>query len=249
MNQMSNRCALMGSLVGERFVRALRTVRPRHAVHITPSESSDHIQLLSRQHSVRVSPLAATCMVSPASVANKRLTAGVSPLDATYKNTGEGGVPNFPARLSLQAGTHPSPTPYPLSPFFSYSWALSYTTALAQLFSSQSVTHSFRRDGGCTPLTASCISPLDANCHTARPTLFSFLPRYLLTSLPLGALRAPLATLSSPWLANASANTSLPISIGAKRSRALFASRRIPPFHSRATISTAGSKSAPVTVR
>src|SRR5882762_9520855 len=59
-----------------------------------------------------------------------------------------GGVPNFSARLSLQAGTHPFPCP--LSPLFSYSCALSYTTALAQLFSSQSVTHSFHRDGGCT---------------------------------------------------------------------------------------------------
>src|SRR6267378_6268235 len=92
-----------------------------------------------------------------------------------------GGVSNFPARLSLQAGTHPFP--YPLSPLFSYSCALSYTTALAQLFSSHSVTHSFHRDGGCTPLTASWISPLDANCHTVRPTLFSSLPRYLVTSL------------------------------------------------------------------
>src|SRR6267154_2487973 len=93
-----------------------------------------------------------------------------------------GGVSNSPARLSLQAGTHPFPCP--LSPLFSYPCALSYTTALAQLFSSQSVTHSFHRDGGCTPLTASWISPLDANCHTMRPTLFSSLPRYLVTSLP-----------------------------------------------------------------
>src|SRR5467141_3191518 len=93
-----------------------------------------------------------------------------------------GGVSNFPARLSLQAVTHPFP--YPLSPLFSYSCALSYTTALAQLFSSHSVTHSFHRDGGCTPLTASWISPLDANCHTVRPTLFSSLPRYLVTPLP-----------------------------------------------------------------
>jgi hypothetical protein len=160
---------------------------------------------------------------------------------------GEGRVPNFPARLSLQAGTHPFPCP--LSPLFSYPCALSYTTVLAQLFSSQSVTHSFHRDGGYTPLTASWISPLDANCHTARPTLFSFLLRYLLTSLPLGALRAPLATLFPPWLANASANTSSPISTGAKRSRAQFAFRRIPPFRCRGTISTAGSKLVQDTVK
>src|SRR3981189_2924138 len=111
-----------------------------------------------------------------------------------------GGVSNFPASLSLQAGTHPFPCP--LSPLFSYSCALSYTTALAQLFSSQSVTHSFHRDGGCTPLTASWISPLDANCHTVRPTLFS---SYLVTSLPrylllrsISARFAPLFLTCSP---------------------------------------------------
>ena len=97
----------------------------------------------------------------------------------TYKNTGRG------LQLSSEAVSPSghSPFPCPLSPLFSYSCALFYTTALAQLFSSQSVTHSFHRDGGCTPLTASWISPLDANCHTVRPTLFSSLPRYLVTSL------------------------------------------------------------------
>src|SRR5882762_5444925 len=85
-----------------------------------------------------------------------------------------GGVPNFSARLSLQAGTHPFPCP--LSPLFSYSCALSYTTALAQLFSSQSVTHSFHRDGGCT------LSPhLGSRHSTPIVTLFS---SYLVTSLP-----------------------------------------------------------------
>src|SRR5229473_608266 len=74
-----------------RFFRALRTMRPRHAVLLTPSKSSHPTQLLSRQRSVRVSPLAATFMVFPASVANKRLTVGLSPLDATLtKNRGEG---------------------------------------------------------------------------------------------------------------------------------------------------------------
>ena len=76
---------------------------------------------------------------------------------------------------------------------------------------------------------------------TAHRLAFS-LPRYLLTSLPLGALRAPLATLFHPWLANASANTSLPISTGAKRLRAPFAFRRTPLFRSGGTTNTAGSK-------
>src|SRR5882724_3482501 len=68
-------------------------MRARQAVLPTPSESSVPTQLLSRQHFVRVSPLAATLMDLPASVANKRLTAELSPLDATLtKNTGGGGV-------------------------------------------------------------------------------------------------------------------------------------------------------------
>jgi len=75
------------------------------------------------------------------------------------------------------------------------------------------------------------------------------LPRYLLTSLPLGAHRAPLATLFHPWLANASANTSSPISTGAKKSRAPFGFRRTPPSLCRGTTSTAGSKLVQDTVK
>jgi len=53
-------------------------------------------QLLSRQHIVRVSSLDATLMSPLVYVANKRLTIGLNPLDATLtKNTGEGG-PSFP---------------------------------------------------------------------------------------------------------------------------------------------------------
>jgi hypothetical protein len=114
--------------------------------------------------------LAATLMDPLANVANKRLTAWLSPLNATLtKNTG-GGVSNFPARLSLQAGTcyrlspyPPFPIPYPLS--FHILAVLSYTTAPAQLFSIQPVTHSFPRDGGCTP---SHQSPITS--HQPRPS-------------------------------------------------------------------------------
>src|SRR6266576_955890 len=93
---------------------------------------------------------------------------------------------------------------------------------------------------------------------TLHVQLFSFLlffltslPRhpYLLTSLPLTAIPALPATLFHPWHANVSANIFSPISIGAKRLRAPFAFRRIPPFLSRQTINIAGSKSVPVTAR
>src|SRR6266481_947216 len=63
----------------------------RQVVLLTPPKSSHPSQLLSRQQPAPVSPLAATFMSLPASVANKRLTAELSPLDATLtKNTGEG---------------------------------------------------------------------------------------------------------------------------------------------------------------
>src|SRR6267378_4760265 len=52
-----------------------------------------------------------------------------------------------------------------------------------------------------------------------------------------------------PWHANASANTSSPIYTGAKKSRAPFSFRPIPPSLSRRTINIAVSKSAPVTAR
>ena len=69
--------------------------------------------------------------------------------------------------------------------------------------------------------------------------------RYLITSLfslPLGEHCVPLATLFHPWDANASANTFLPISTGAKRLRAPSASHRIPLSRSLGTTNTAGSK-------
>jgi hypothetical protein len=64
-------------------------MRVAHAVLLTPPKSSYPSQLLSRQQPGPVSPLAATLMDLPASVANKRLTVRVSPLDATLtKNRG-----------------------------------------------------------------------------------------------------------------------------------------------------------------
>jgi hypothetical protein len=64
-------------------------MRVPHAVLLTPPKSSRPSQLLSRQQSDPVSPSAATLMDLPASVANKRLTVGLSPLDATLtKNKG-----------------------------------------------------------------------------------------------------------------------------------------------------------------
>src|SRR6202158_3799366 len=61
----------------------------RLAVPLTPPKSFHPSQLTSSQQSALVSPLAATLMDLPASVANKRLTVGLSSLDATLtKNRG-----------------------------------------------------------------------------------------------------------------------------------------------------------------
>src|SRR6266446_558067 len=65
----------------------------RQLVLLTPSRSSHPTQLLSRQQPAPVSPLAATLMNLPTSVANKRLTQKLSPLDsALTKNRGWGAL-------------------------------------------------------------------------------------------------------------------------------------------------------------
>jgi hypothetical protein len=61
----------------------------RQVVLLIPPKSLHPRTLLSRQQSTPVSPLPATLMDLPASVANKRLTARLTPLDATLtKNRG-----------------------------------------------------------------------------------------------------------------------------------------------------------------
>src|SRR6266404_3170937 len=104
-----------------------------------------------------------------------------------------------------------SPFPLPPIPLFFYSLAHSPTQRHRRnSFPVNQLRTLFIATEG-VPLSPHLGSRHYANCHTVRPTLFSSLPRYLLTSFPLGALRGPLATLFPPWLANASANTSLPI--------------------------------------
>src|SRR6266478_5108699 len=65
----------------------------RQLVLLTPPRSSHPRPLLFRQQSASISPLAATLMDRPASVANKGLTRSLNPLAATLtKNRGVGGV-------------------------------------------------------------------------------------------------------------------------------------------------------------
>ena len=109
----------------------------------------------------------------------------------------------------------------------------------------------FPKTAGCTPT----IPNLElATRHSSLATCF---PLSRVTSH--GSPVTSPATLFHPWLANDSANTSLPISTGARRSRAPFAFRRIPLRPSPATsvlcesrfigTSIAGSKSVQDTVK
>jgi hypothetical protein len=83
-----------------RKVGCPRTMLARHVVLLTPSKSSHPNPLLSRQHFALISPLTATLMDLPASVANKRLTARLSPLDATLIKNRGGGVPVMVNQIS-----------------------------------------------------------------------------------------------------------------------------------------------------
>ena len=65
----------------------------RQLALLTPPRSSHPRPLVSSQQSAPLSPLSATLMDLPASVANKRLTQSLSPLDsALTKNRGGRGV-------------------------------------------------------------------------------------------------------------------------------------------------------------
>ena len=91
----------------------------RPVVRLTPRKYSHPSQLLSRQQSASASPLSATLMNLLASVANKRLTVTLSPLDATVTRN-RGAWLFFPfwnsPRAAIIPRSHNSPSPYPPSP-------------------------------------------------------------------------------------------------------------------------------------
>src|SRR6267142_2407330 len=86
-------------------------MRLRHAVLLTSSKSSHLTQLPSRQHIVRITSLDATLMCFPVNVANKRLTVGLSSLDATLTRIGGRGP-----QLSSEAVSPSWHSPFPLPP-------------------------------------------------------------------------------------------------------------------------------------
>ena len=96
---------------------ALQTMLARQVVLLTSSESFHPTQLPSRQQYTPATPLAAALIDFPASVADKRLTAWLSPLDATLtKNRGEGvlSVNQLPAGFNVPTCNSHSGTQSPL---------------------------------------------------------------------------------------------------------------------------------------
>jgi hypothetical protein len=96
------------------FSPAFNDSTDQHPSDIQTPPKTRHLKaLLSRQHRAPLSPLTATLMHHPVSVANKRLTENLTPLDATLtKNMGEGCGPfsapatKFPAPLCFHSLTN-----------------------------------------------------------------------------------------------------------------------------------------------
>src|SRR6267378_8026823 len=155
-------------------------MHPRHAVLLTSSKSSHPSQLLSRQHIVRVSPLAATFMVSPASVANKRLTVGLSSLDATLTKIRGRGL-----QLSSEAVSPSGHSPFPLPPipfvFIPLRTLLHNSTGTTLFHSISYALFSSRRRVYPSHRILDLATRRQLS-HCTSNGLF-FLPRYLLTSL------------------------------------------------------------------
>jgi len=117
------------------FSPAFNDSTDQHPTNIqVPPKARDTRALLHRQHVAPLSPLAATLMDHPASVANKRLTENLTPLDATLtKNRGEGCTLSF--------------TPFhqiPAAPVFSFTYKLPIFYPLCFDIHPS--------NGGCTPL-------------------------------------------------------------------------------------------------
>ncbi len=132
-------------------------------------------QLLSRRQPASISPLAATLMDLPASVANKRLTAWLSPLDATLTKKRGVGV-FFPFWNSSQLGVN-----------------LSFQSLTHCTFYNPFVFTFMHVMGGVPPGASIFPTPTRREAEESRPSASSH--RYFLTSLlhyfllPLQSLR------------------------------------------------------------
>ncbi len=184
----------------------------------------------------------------PASVANKRLTAGLNPLNATLtENRGEGGVmvneliskkAPFNELPCFHAIAHSFPQ-WQLLRCFLFNSFRTLSVATGGAGWSSAISHSPL----CKPSAPLCLGGIFSRHCSVLPTFNFQLPTF-----PQSPLTSP-ATISHAWLANASASISSPISTGAKKSPAPFASLRIPPCPSRRMTNTVGSKLAQDTAK
>jgi hypothetical protein len=152
----------------------------RQVVLLTPTKSSHPRPLLSRQQSAALSPLSATLMDLPASVANKRLTSNLTSLDATLtKNRGVASTA-FSGRSDVQTFRRSDD-----SPGCSRSFALFCRSLHQECFTSllQSIPSTlFRKNAGVSPnnshsetrhsplITRHCIRVLSAHTLTNAPS-------------------------------------------------------------------------------
>jgi hypothetical protein len=155
----------------------------RQVVLLIPSKSSHPRTLLSRQQTTPVSSLAATLMDFAVSVANKRLTEWLSPLDATLRKSGGWGASPFDVSSFRPCHVQTFRRVLDLSPFLSCSCALFGPMDAQQLLWNQFVPHSFRRNGGVPPLSSpQCL--FRAFLHPYFRA--SFLPSITIAALPPG---------------------------------------------------------------
>ena len=152
----------------------------RQIVLQTSSKSSHPCSLLSRQHLAPVSLLVATLMNLPASIANKKLTSNLNPLNAALTKIRGAGTPSCASDLSSSIFSirhFPSPNSYgitslaaspPLTPIESHRYknhsgegvcflfaprSLLSTKSISRLSSNQSLPHSFLKLPGRHPST------------------------------------------------------------------------------------------------
>jgi hypothetical protein len=101
-------CAFFASRLGLRDIPDATAGRPRQPVLLTPSIPSQPTQLPSRQQSAPLTPLAAALTNLPPSIANKRLTQSLNPLDSTLTRNRGAGVALQPLVTSFHPYLVPS---------------------------------------------------------------------------------------------------------------------------------------------
>ena len=220
----------------------------RQAVLLTSSESVHPTQLLSRQQSTPVSPFSCNTYGPPRKCCKQKTYGRTKSFKCnTYRKQGGGGVmvneliskkAPFNELPCFHAIAHSFPQ-WQLLRCFLFNSFRTLSVATGGAGWSSPISHSPL----CKPSSPLCLGGIFSRHCSVLPTFNFQLPTF-----PQSPLTSP-ATISHAWLANASASISSPISTGAKKSPAPFASLRIPPCPSRRMTNTVGSKLAQDTAK